>query len=62
TYHPYKKGYSTLPQLEKLTESPFDIDVYYTDYIGEKQRALWRGNTQELVHECSDEILETVES
>lgn len=61
-YHPYSKGYSTLPQLEKLTEPPFHIDEYYVDYIREKERSLWRGNTQELIHDCSDEILETVES
>lgn len=37
--HPYQKGYSVLPQLEKLDQSPFVRDENYDHYIAEKKKA-----------------------
>ena len=59
-YHPYKKGYSTLPQLEKLEECPFHIDIHYEHYISEKRKALTSQKVH-LFHECDHKILFALE-
>ena len=59
-YHPYKKGYSVLPALEKLEENPFHIDVFYDHYIKEKKKALKRQKVH-LFQECDHKILFALE-
>ena len=54
-YHPYKKGYSVLPQLEKLEESPFEMDFNYDYYIDEKKKAI-RSQKVHLINNCDHNI------
>ena len=60
-YHPYKKGYNTLPALEKLEEEPFNRDAFYNHYIQEKRKAIFNqkvflldGMTSEIFSAFSD--------
>lgn len=43
-YHPYKKEYSVLPNLEKFSGSPFHKDVFYEEYVQQKNSVTQKRN------------------
>lgn len=60
-FHPYQKGYSTLPQLEKLPECepPFYCDEDYEYFIRQKYIAEATRRV-EFIHDCDKEIIYTI--
>jgi len=60
-YHPYKKGYSVLPALEKLDGPIFHKDVFYDEYIEAKIESSKKRNLL-LCSNISEDILDHAKS